>query len=250
MPVHDWTRVDAGLFHDFHQSWCVEIKNALNTGVLPAGYAALVEQRVKGPIPDVLTLKVPRRGTPPADEAGGGVATAPAVRAVRRLPVLYAQRADRVTVRHRHGDVIAVIEIVSPGNKATATEYRAFLDKAAGLIGAGVHFLAVDLFPPGRHDPDRLPDAILAALGGWDADDDDGDDDGPPLPADEPLTAASVDAGRRLMYAEATAVGRPLPDMPVFLRPGVHVSVPLDRTYNTTWGLFPAPFRDLLTPAD
>ena len=20
MPVHDWTRVDAGLFHDFHQS--------------------------------------------------------------------------------------------------------------------------------------------------------------------------------------------------------------------------------------
>ena len=21
MPVHDWTRVDAGLFHDFHQGW-------------------------------------------------------------------------------------------------------------------------------------------------------------------------------------------------------------------------------------
>ena len=41
MPVHDWTRVDAGLFHDFHQSWSVEIKNAPNAGLLPKGYYAL-----------------------------------------------------------------------------------------------------------------------------------------------------------------------------------------------------------------
>jgi hypothetical protein len=25
MPIHDWTRVDAGIFHDFHQSWVPEI---------------------------------------------------------------------------------------------------------------------------------------------------------------------------------------------------------------------------------
>ena len=23
MPVHDWTRVDAGLFHAFHQGWTI-----------------------------------------------------------------------------------------------------------------------------------------------------------------------------------------------------------------------------------
>ncbi len=26
MPVHDWTRVEAGIFHDFHHAWIEEIK--------------------------------------------------------------------------------------------------------------------------------------------------------------------------------------------------------------------------------
>ena len=30
MPIHDWTRVEAGDFHDFHQCWVVAIRNALN----------------------------------------------------------------------------------------------------------------------------------------------------------------------------------------------------------------------------
>jgi hypothetical protein len=29
MPVHDWTRVSDGTFHDFHYSWVLEIKRAL-----------------------------------------------------------------------------------------------------------------------------------------------------------------------------------------------------------------------------
>ena len=45
MPIHDWARVPAGLFHDFHQSWSIRIKDALNAGLLPRGLSALVEQR-------------------------------------------------------------------------------------------------------------------------------------------------------------------------------------------------------------
>ena len=60
MPVHNWKRVDAGLFHDFHQSWTVALRNALNAGVLPADHFALVEQNVRGPIADVLTLRLAR----------------------------------------------------------------------------------------------------------------------------------------------------------------------------------------------
>ena len=30
MPVHDWTRVDAGLFHHFHQDWTIELCRSLN----------------------------------------------------------------------------------------------------------------------------------------------------------------------------------------------------------------------------
>ena len=58
MPIHDWTRVDAGLFHDFHQSWAIALRNGLNSGVLPSDYFALVEQNIRGPIPDVLTLRL------------------------------------------------------------------------------------------------------------------------------------------------------------------------------------------------
>ena len=29
MPIHDWTRVEPGDFHHFHQGWTVEIGNAL-----------------------------------------------------------------------------------------------------------------------------------------------------------------------------------------------------------------------------
>jgi hypothetical protein len=49
MPVHDWTRVDAGIFHAFHHDWITEIGGALNGGLLPAGYYALPEQ-VAGPL--------------------------------------------------------------------------------------------------------------------------------------------------------------------------------------------------------
>ncbi len=35
MPLHDWTRVDAGIFHDFHQAWNAQLRGALNGGLLP-----------------------------------------------------------------------------------------------------------------------------------------------------------------------------------------------------------------------
>jgi hypothetical protein len=30
MPVHDWTRVSAATFHDFHGAWIVHLKETLN----------------------------------------------------------------------------------------------------------------------------------------------------------------------------------------------------------------------------
>lgn len=76
MPIHDWSGVDHGIFHDFHQAWTIEIRNALNGGILPAGYFALAEQVVSGPILDVVTLqRQPHAGLP---GSGGGLALADA----------------------------------------------------------------------------------------------------------------------------------------------------------------------------
>ena len=44
MPIHDWTRVDTGIFHDFHHAWIEELKRGLNRGLLPPDHYALAEQ--------------------------------------------------------------------------------------------------------------------------------------------------------------------------------------------------------------
>jgi hypothetical protein len=84
MPIHDWTRVRSNRFHDFHQSWTIAIRNALNANRLPHGYFALVEQSAGGPESDVITLAL----IPPADPASGGLAVEiqpPKTRFVKRI---------------------------------------------------------------------------------------------------------------------------------------------------------------------
>ena len=71
MPVHDWTRVDAGLFHAFHFNWIASLCAALNDGSLPSDYFALPEQNIKGPIPDALTLKLSTSAGEASDDEGG-----------------------------------------------------------------------------------------------------------------------------------------------------------------------------------
>src|SRR5438874_3043080 len=77
MPVHDWTRVIAGTFHDFHNSWIIHLKEAFNEGLLPVGYYAQSEQHFGLTIADILTLRSPDPPPPlPRVEATGGVAVA------------------------------------------------------------------------------------------------------------------------------------------------------------------------------
>jgi hypothetical protein len=54
MSIHDWTRVDTGIFHHFHVGWIGELSRALNHGLLPPDHYALAEQRAGGLGPDIL----------------------------------------------------------------------------------------------------------------------------------------------------------------------------------------------------
>jgi hypothetical protein len=244
MPIHDWTRVDAGLFHAFHQAWITSLCNALNGGALPPDFFALAEQSVRGPVPDVLTLRLSKGKADRSEDSVGGVAVAtapPHARLVQTTEVaVYVRKADRVTIRHRHGQIIAVIEIVSPGNKASNTALRTFVEKACDLLVQGVHLLVIDLFPPTKRDPQGVHGAIWDELGGDDF----------ALPADKPLTLAAYDAGPpQVAYVEPIAVGEPLAEMPIFLRPEYYVPAPLEATYQTAWESFPAALKGLLDNA-
>jgi hypothetical protein len=70
MPVHDWTRVEAGIFHHFHNEWMPAICNTLNDGLLPEGFYALIEQHAGSYIADVLTLQHDPSAVLPKQMAG------------------------------------------------------------------------------------------------------------------------------------------------------------------------------------
>jgi hypothetical protein len=242
MPVHDWTRVDAGLFHHFHQHWITALCAELNAGRLPEDYFALAEQRIAGPIPDVLALKLAADSEPDSGgPVGLAVATAPppARHTQRSDATVYANKADRVTVRHRHGEIVAVVEIVSPGNKSSQAEFKSLVDKSVDLIRQRVHLMVIDLFPPGRRDPKGMHHAI------WDPFCEEVEFEVPP---DKPLVLASYDAHELSAYVESLGVGDLLVDMPIFLLSGRYVPAPLEATYQAAWSVFPAPLKKLLEP--
>jgi hypothetical protein len=128
MPIHDWTKVPAGLFHDFHQSWSIRIKDALNGGRLPKGVVALVEQ-CSGPLEsDVLAIET-RSWSKEKFSCGIATMERPVTRIVRRTTnEIYADRANRIVVKHHLGRTIAVIELLSPGNKDSRVALRDFVD--------------------------------------------------------------------------------------------------------------------------
>jgi hypothetical protein len=235
--MHDWTRVDSGLFHAFHQRWIGSMCDALNGGVLPTDYFALAEQNIRGPIPDVLALKLSSDDSEP--ESGGLAVTVapPRTAVVRRSEAdIYSRRADRISVRHRHGDVVAVVEIVSPGNKASRAEFRAFVERSVELVQQKVHLLVVDLFPPSATAPYGIWKAFVEC--GLEA---------CSLRKHKPLVVASLKSGPRpTVFFEEFCTGDPLPEMPLLLRPEVCVDVPLEATYMATWAVFPTAVKGSL----
>ncbi len=239
MPIHDWTRVTAGTFHDFHNAWLVEMRNALNTGVLPDEYYAQTEQVAGEVNPDVLTLQV---GDARDGEPAGATAVAeapPKVRFTATAEVDALTRRKRaLVIRHSSGDrVVAFLEIISPGNKSGRHAFRRLIDKAAGLLNQGYHLLLVDVFPPGPRDPRGVHGALWEEIG----------EGSPATPPDKPLTLAAYDAGfPPTCYVEPVAVGDVLPDMPLFLAPGWYVRVPLEATYQAAYRGVPLRWRSVL----
>lgn len=238
----------AGTFHDFHLAWIAELRRALNSGILPAGYYAQAEQVAGETIPDVLTLQ--ELGGSAAQDAGiwsdqndGAVAVTDApprvsvTDTVSEALVLAAKRR-RLVIRHTTGDrIVALLEIVSPGNKETRTMYDRFVEKAVAALEQGYHLLILDMFPPGRFDPAGMHGALWSKLGG----------NAYEAPPDRPLTlAAYAAAGAVTAYVEPLGLHAPLPDMPLFLDPGHYVPTPLEPTYMAAWEGMPQRWKRVI----
>ena len=229
MPIHDWTRVPAELFHHFHQCWSVEIARSFNDGRLPKNLSALLERCVaKTPTSCV----VERRSM---TEIGVSTVEAPAAQIIRRSSKeIYSGRANRIVIRHYLGRIVAIIEIVSPGNKDSRSALRDFVEKTIGFLREGIHVLIVDLFAPTPRDPQGIHKAI------WD----EIEEEDFQFPPGKDRILVSCNAGaERVAYIEPIAVGDVLPAMALFLTEVLHVKVPLEPTYQTTWAALPEELR-------
>jgi hypothetical protein len=244
MPLHDWSRVDAGTFHDFHSSWITHLKEALNAGGLPQGYYAMSEQHISRFVADILTLQAsPASREPLPRPAAGGLALADAPPQVeRKLTVSAAARSRRRTLAIRHVTghrIVALLEIVSPANKDRQQHVDDFVAKVTAALDRGIHVTVADLFAPSERDPTGMNGAIWQAL----------DDSGEPfeLPSPTALTLAAYDADNPVdIYLRYPAIGQPLPNMPLFLTPDYYVQLPLETTYQAAFAGMPEVWRSVL----
>lgn len=108
------------------------------------------------------------------------------------------------------------------------------------LDHTSVRLLIVDLFPPGRHDPQGIHGAIWAAIDGVEAADF-------RLSPDRLLTLAAYEAKPApTAYVEPIQLGAVLAEMPLFIEPGWYINVPLEMTYLAAWRGVPERWRRVI----
>jgi hypothetical protein len=225
MPIHDWIRVGAGIFHHFHQRWIAAISDVLHQRLLPREYYALAEQQGASFEPKA---------------AGGGVLVAqPRVRVTAETDLdFYRRKQNIVAVRHISGDhLVANVEIVSKGNKSGRKAFDDFVRKAAEFLSCQVHLLILDLQPTTSRDPQGIHGSIWDEVAGHEY----------VRPTDKPLTLAAYESGSGVRaFIEPVGVGDTLIDMPLFLDPGRYVAVPLEETYQLAFDSVPRRWRTIL----
>lgn len=244
MPIHDWSRVDAGIFHYFHQRWIGTICDSLNEGLLPEEYYALIEQRSGDRIPDVLTLMDKDGHDRGDDDRREDRQTAVKTRPKTTYMVesdaeIYLRKKNRLAVRHVSDDrIVALVEIVSSGNKSGRYAFQDFTDKVLELLRERVHVLVIDLLPRTKRDPRGIHSVLWEMIA---------DERLPSGPKKKPLTLVSYEAGDITRgYFEPVAVGMALPKMPLFLESDWHVDVPLEASYMKAYQTVPRRWRRVI----
>lgn len=165
LPVRlDPTLETAGLWQDFHTSFIISLRDSLRRA-LGDRYLTLAEERVYvawegAPLPSVhrRDISVATPGSPATATAGpsGSVATSPVMLVAVALPEEILQRF--VAIRTPAGELVTVLEVLSPYNKRPGHEGRQnYLTKRQEFISAGIHLVEVDLLLGGERMPLAQP---------------------------------------------------------------------------------------------
>jgi hypothetical protein len=213
-------------WHAFHHAWATYIASDLNHR-LPEGYFA--EPNVQFGIEiDVAAFEEADLPLSPVQAAGaapdGWIAPAP----TQTIPLPLITDVVEVLVFNREGGptLAGAIELVSPANQDRPDHRDAFVTKCAAYLQQGLGLVVVDVVTERRFN---LHDALLKRLGTEAA-----------IPQDAELYATSyrpVDrAGEPSLdiWQEDLAIGKALPNLPLWLRGALCLPVDLDTTYERT----------------
>jgi hypothetical protein len=165
------------------------------------------------------------------EKASGSVATLgskvwspPAADAM--LPAVFPETFEvRVLSTDTGPQLVAAIELISPGNKDRQTERRGFATKVASYLYQGISVIIVDIV---THRRANLHQEVLQVMEAGDTE---------PLPPDTTLYAVAYRPLRRGqgdtidLWRSPLAVGEPLPTLPLGLRADLVIPVDFEVTY-------------------
>jgi hypothetical protein len=224
-PLHGPRR-----WEGFHHSWAAFIAQQLNQEVLPAGYFAESEISLGPELEiDVAALadeSTPARGTGPA-----ATATWSPPRPKFSAPVDFAH-LDSYEIRVYQdlggAQLRAAIELVSPSNKDRPGSRRTFAAKCAGYLKHGIGLVIVDvvtLREANLHA--ELCDALeIGSSTSWES------PTGLYAVAYRPVTR--LRKPRLEVWPHKLTLGRPLPELPLWLSLDLAVPVRLEESYQAT----------------
>jgi hypothetical protein len=233
MPLRDHFRPPVSnqvSWEEIHGMWPARIVLQLRP-VLPKGYVAGPKIHAGSQVEiDVAAFEhdaVPRLHSSDPD---GGAATAtwappePTITVVTEVPD-YDEYEVRIYDAERGRQLVAAIELVSPGNKDRPEKRNAFVGKCAALLQKGIAVSIVDVITPRQFN---LYAELLQFVGQSDP------TLGDPLPHLYAVSCRWRPQDKRMVlqtWSHPLTLGQPLPTLPLWLAEKLAVPLDLEQSY-------------------
>jgi uncharacterized protein DUF4058 len=217
-------------WESFHTTWATAIADALNADWLPEGYFAEEQLHPAARVEiDVATFEEEVAATASA----GGLAVAGARTYSPSAPAWTIPSVTlegvELLVFHSEGGptLVGAVELVSPGNKDRAETRRAFVTKCASYLHQGVGLVIIDVVTSRSANLHNELISLLNQPGEF------------RLPAGADLYGIAYRPVRRNerdeidVWPQTLAIGKALPELPLWLGPQLVVPVNLESTYTS-----------------
>jgi Protein of unknown function (DUF4058) len=210
----------------FHGAWAEAIARHLNEEQLPDHFYAEARVKIGSYVEvDVATHEEANGLAQDVEDGGVAVWAPPRPTASAALDFAGLDLFEVNILNDEEGPkIVAAIELVSPANKDRPAHRRAFAVKCASYLQEGISVIMVDVVTERRGNLHAdLLKLIVAAPGQADGD----------LYAGAFRPLLGAEQTRLDLWAEALAIGAPLPTLPLWLSPELALPLNLEDAYRS-----------------